>query len=60
MENHSYNISITTITEEDIDTVLPYVIEFRKQLFPMLDANKLPKVLVDAKRVYIDNHMGTF
>jgi len=60
MENHSYNISITTITEEDIDTVLPYVIEFRKQLFPMLDANKLPKDLVDFKRVYLDNQMGTF
>ncbi|HBW82392.1 MAG TPA: hypothetical protein DEF78_23130 [Sphingobacterium sp.] len=48
------NITISRVEEEDIDVVLPYVIEFRKQLFPMLDSNKLPKDLLAFSAVYLE------
>ncbi len=53
-------ITISRVTEQDIDSVLPYVIEFRRQLFPMLDANKLPKDLLNFKTVYLNSQAGTF
>ncbi|MDM1292779.1 GNAT family N-acetyltransferase [Sphingobacterium sp. N143] len=54
------SISITKVNEWDIPMVLPYVIAFRKQLFPMLVADKLPKDLRDFKQLYIDQQTGTF
>lgn len=53
-------ITISRVTEQDINSVLPYVIEFRRQLFPMLDANKLPKDLLNFKTVYLNSQAGTF
>ena len=53
-------ISISRVGENDIDAVLPYVIEFRKQLFPMLDANKIPKDLLAFSTVYLDSEAGAF
>lgn len=57
---HLKNITISRVEEEDIDVVLPYVIEFRKQLFPMLDTNKLPKDLLAFSAVYLDAEAGAF
>ncbi|MDR2269442.1 MAG: GNAT family N-acetyltransferase [Sphingobacterium sp.] len=54
------DISISVVTVLDLDTVLPYVIEFRKQLFPMLDPNKVPNDLRDFKQVYLDDQVGVF
>lgn len=57
---HLKNISISRVEKEDIDVVLPYVIEFRKQLFPMLDAHKLPKDLLAFSAVYLEAEAGAF
>ncbi len=54
------NITISRVEEEDIDVVLPYVIEFRKQLFPMLDSNKLPKDLLAFSAVYLEGEAAAF
>ena len=54
------NISISTVTIQDMKTVLPYVVEFRKQLFPMLDPQKMPKDLQDFDQAYLDDQTGTF
>ncbi|MGE8429954.1 MAG: GNAT family N-acetyltransferase [Sphingobacterium sp.] len=54
------NITISRVEEEDIDVVLPYVIEFRKQLFPMLDSNKLPKDLLAFSAVYLEAEAAAF
>lgn len=54
------NISISAVTIQDMKTVLPYVVEFRKQLFPMLDPQKMPKDLQDFGQVYLDDQAGTF
>ncbi|WP_341831749.1 GNAT family N-acetyltransferase [Sphingobacterium thalpophilum] len=54
------NITISRVEEEDIDVVLPYVIEFRKQLFPMLDSNKLPKDLLAFSAVYLEAEAAEF
>lgn len=54
------NIAISTVTVQDLETVLPYVIEFRKQLFPMLDPQKIPSDLLDFKQLYLDGQTGTF
>ena len=54
------NIAISTVTVQDLETVLPYVIEFRKQLFPMLDPQKIPRDLLDFKQLYLDGQTGTF
>ncbi|WP_104383387.1 GNAT family N-acetyltransferase [Sphingobacterium sp. HMA12] len=54
------NIAISAVTVDDLELVLPYVIEFRKQLFPMLDPEKIPRDLLDFKQVYLDEQAGTF
>lgn len=54
------NIVISTVTVQDLETVLPYVIEFRKQLFPMLDPQKIPRDLRSFKQLYLDEQAGTF
>lgn len=54
------NIAISTVTVQDLETVLPYVVEFRKQLFPMLDPQKIPRDLLDFKQLYLDEQAGTF
>lgn len=54
------NIVISTVTVQDLETVLPYVIEFRKQLFPMLDPQKVPSDLLNFKQLYLDEQTGTF
>jgi GNAT superfamily N-acetyltransferase len=57
---HLKNVSISRVEEEDIDIVLPYVIEFRKQLFPMLDTDKIPKDLLAFSAVYLESEAGAF
>jgi N-acetylglutamate synthase and related acetyltransferases len=57
---HLNNISISRVGEEDIDVILPYVIEFRRKLFPMLDANKIPKDLLAFSAVYLSSEAGAF
>ncbi len=57
---HLNNITISRVGEEDVDVILPYVIEFRKQLFPMLDANKIPKDLLAFSAVYLSSEAGAF
>ncbi|RKO69909.1 GNAT family N-acetyltransferase [Sphingobacterium puteale] len=54
------NIAISAVTVQDLETVLPYVIEFRKQLFPMLDPQKVPSDLLNFKQLYLDEKDGTF
>lgn len=54
------NISISKVATEDMKIVLPFVIEFRKQLFPMLNPSKMPKDLLEFEQVYLEDQVGTF
>ncbi|WP_051960022.1 GNAT family N-acetyltransferase [Sphingobacterium sp. ML3W] len=54
------NISIYNVSELDVAEVLPYVLAFRRLLFPMLDPNKIPQDLQDFEAVFLHNHTGTF
>lgn len=54
------NISIYHVGSEDVVEVLPYVLDFRRKLFPMLDPNQVPKDLKAFEQVYLQNRAGTF
>lgn len=54
------NISIYHVGLEDVTGVLPYVLDFRRKLFPMLDPNQVPKDLKAFEHVYLQNTAGTF
>lgn len=53
-------IEITQVKEHQLDEVLSYVIDFRQQLFPMLNANVMPKDLQHFKAFYLESKTGTF
>jgi N-acetylglutamate synthase-like GNAT family acetyltransferase len=54
------NISIYHVGLEDVAEVLPYVLDFRRKLFPMLDPNQVPQDLKAFDHVYLQNSAGTF
>lgn len=54
------NISIYHVGSEDVVEVLPYVLDFRRKLFPMLNPNLVPKDLKTFEQVYLQNSTGTF
>lgn len=54
------NISIYHVGSEHVAEVLPYVLNFRRKLFPMLDPNQVPKDLAVFEYVYLQNSAGTF
>lgn len=51
-------VLIEKINEQDINTVVAYVVAFRKKLYPKVDHNNLPKELVNFKQTYIINPLG--
>lgn len=54
------NITITSVTSNQIKEVLPYVIAFRQQLFPMLDPTIVPNDLVEFDQNYIISQTSLF
>lgn len=53
-------IQIREIKKDEIDSLVAYVKEFRKQLFPMLDHSQVPKDLSCFEDSYLDNPLGCF
>ncbi|UZJ66372.1 GNAT family N-acetyltransferase [Sphingobacterium sp. KU25419] len=54
------NISIYHVEPEDVAEVLPYVLDFRRKLFPMLDPNQIPKDLKAFEDLYLQSTAGAF
>lgn len=54
------NIIITPVEAHQVDEILPYVIEFRRELFPTLDPRIIPKDLLHFVSNYIKNETGIF
>jgi len=54
------NIQIHQVKSTDVGEVLPYVIECRKLLFPMLDPDVLPKDLEFFEEIYLQTQTGAF
>ena len=54
------NIKITPVETHQVEEILPYVIEFRRDLFPTLDPTIVPKDLLNFISNYIENQTGIF
>ncbi len=58
MNNNLFKISV--VTEKETEEVVQYVLEARKILFPMLDAQKPPKDLVNFAQTYVFSDENAF
>ena len=54
------NIKITPVETHQVEEILPYVIEFRRDLFPTLDPTIVPKDLLNFMSNYIESQAGIF
>ncbi len=59
MKNHE-EITISKVEDYQVFEVLPYVMEFRRQLYPLLDPLIVPKDLVNFEQNYIHSGSGAF
>ena len=59
MKNHE-EITISAVEDYHVFEVLPYVMEFRRQLYPLLDPLIVPKDLVNFEQNYIHSPTGAF
>ncbi|WP_300689445.1 GNAT family N-acetyltransferase [Chryseobacterium sp.] len=59
MKNHE-EIIISAVEDYHVFEVLPYVMEFRRQLYPLLDPLIVPKDLVNFEQNYIQSPTGAF
>lgn len=59
MKNHE-EIIISSVEDYHVFEVLPYVMEFRRQLYPLLDPLIVPKDLVNFEQNYIQSPTGAF
>ena len=53
-------ITISKVEDYQVFEVLPYVMEFRRQLYPLLDPLIVPKDLVNFEQNYIHSGSGAF
>lgn len=53
-------IQIREIKKDEVDSLVGYIKEFRKQLFPMLDHSHVPKDLSCFEDSYLNNPLGCF
>lgn len=54
------NIHISSVDLKHVEEILPYVINFRKELFPSLDPDFVPTDLQNFVQNYIENNKGIF
>lgn len=54
------NIDISSVDLKHVEEILPYVINFRRELFPSLDPNFVPADLQNFIQNYIENQKGIF
>lgn len=59
MKNHK-EIMISLVQDYQVFEVLPYVMEFRRQLYPLLDPLIVPKDLVNFEQNYLLSPTGAF
>ncbi len=59
MKNHE-EITISPVQDYQVFEVLPYVMEFRRQLYPLLDPLIVPKDLVNFEQNYLLSSTGAF
>ncbi|WP_051890143.1 GNAT family N-acetyltransferase [Chryseobacterium vrystaatense] len=59
MKKHE-EITISMVRDCHLGEVLPYVLEFRRQLFPLLDPSIVPKDLVNFEQNYLQSSTGAF
>ncbi|MBV8327771.1 GNAT family N-acetyltransferase [Chryseobacterium sp.] len=59
MKNHE-EIIISAVEDYHVFEVLPYVMEFRRQLYPLLDPLIVPKDLVNFEQNYLQASTGAF
>ncbi|MBL3547979.1 GNAT superfamily N-acetyltransferase [Chryseobacterium rhizosphaerae] len=59
MKNHE-EITISVVEDYHVFEVLPYVMEFRRQLYPLLDPLIVPKDLVNFEQNYLHSPTGAF
>lgn len=59
MKNHE-EITISLVQDYQVFEVLPYVMEFRRQLYPLLDPLIVPKDLVNFEQNYLHSPTGAF
>ncbi|MGH1516517.1 GNAT family N-acetyltransferase [Chryseobacterium sp. JK1] len=59
MKNHE-EILISLVEDYHVFEVLPYVMEFRRQLYPLLDPLIIPKDLVNFEQNYLQSLTGAF
>lgn len=53
-------IMISLVEDYHVFEVLPYVMEFRRQLYPLLDPLIIPKDLVNFEQNYLQSSTGAF
>ncbi len=53
-------ITISKVEDYQVFEVLPYVMEFRRQLYPLLDPLIVPKDLINFEQNYIHSDSGAF
>lgn len=59
MKNNE-EITISKVEDYHVFEVLPYVMEFRRQLYPLLDPLIVPKDLVNFEQNYLNAPSGSF
>ncbi|OCA79753.1 histone acetyltransferase [Chryseobacterium contaminans] len=59
MKNYE-EITISLVQDYQVFEVLPYVMEFRRQLYPLLDPLIVPKDLVNFEQNYLHSPTGAF
>lgn len=59
MKSHK-EITISLVQDYQVFEVLPYVMEFRRQLYPLLDPLIVPKDLVNFEQNYLHSLTGAF
>jgi GNAT superfamily N-acetyltransferase len=59
MKNYE-EIHISLVEDYHVFEVLPYVMEFRRQLYPLLDPLIIPKDLVNFEQNYLQSSTGAF
>lgn len=58
--NNLEEITISKVEDYHVFEVLPYVMEFRRQLYPLLDPLIVPKDLVNFEQNYLHSPSGAF
>ncbi|MBB1138128.1 GNAT family N-acetyltransferase [Myroides sp. WP-1] len=53
-------IKITPVGANQVEEIVTYVRNFRKDLFPMLDHTKIPRDVLEFKETYVDHPQGCF